>query len=80
MEAPKTAVMAALFDEMVPQGKCLVLDDAFSDNQWLSIRNLERIDSMEVHSVNAFDLMRYPHVVVTERALEALLSRGEKKA
>jgi large subunit ribosomal protein L4 len=79
MKAPKTAVMATLFDEMVPQGRGLILDDAFSRNQLLSIRNLERFDSMEAGSVNAFDLMRYPYVVITERALGTLFKRLEEK-
>ena len=75
MEAPKTATMAAIFDKIVLEKKVLVVDSEFTTNQLLSMRNLNRIFSTDVASVNALDLARYAMIVMTERALNALLNR-----
>ena len=74
-EAPKTAEMASVLNKIVPLNKCLLIDSDFSENQLLSIRNLNRIFSIDVNSVNALDLSRYPHIIMTERALNAFLER-----
>ena len=75
LEKPKTAEMAVVFDKIVPERKCLLIGNNFSDNQLLSVRNIERLFSVDVSFVNALDLVRYPNVVVTERALTAFLAR-----
>ena len=75
LDAPKTAEMVSVFDKIVPSKKCLLIDSDFSENQLLSIRNLNRIFSIDVNSVNALDLSRYPQIVMTERALTAFLEK-----
>jgi len=75
LEAPKTSEMVSVFDKIVPAKKCLLIDSDFSENQLLSIRNLNRIFSIDVNSVNALDLSRYPQIIMTERALTALLEK-----
>lgn len=75
LEAPKTAEMVSVFDKIVPTKKCLLIDSDFSENQLLSIRNLNRIFSIDVNSVNALDLSRYPQVIMTERALNAFIEK-----
>ena len=45
MEAPKTAVMAEVLNKVVENHKSLVIDSEFSQNQLLSLRNLNRIFS-----------------------------------
>lgn len=75
METPKTAIMAKVFDKIVQDKRSLLIDSDFSENQLLSVRNLSNVYSIDVASVNALDLMRFPHVVMTERALGAFLER-----
>ena len=75
MEAPKTAVMAEVLNKVVENHKSLVIDSEFSQNQLLSLRNLNRIFSVDAHSVNAFDLVRFQKVVMTDRALVSILQR-----
>ncbi len=83
MDAPKTSVMSSIFKEMVADQKCLVVDSEFSENQLLSIRNLNRIFSIDANSMNALDLSLYPNIVMTERALIGFLNnfnqKGEEK-
>jgi len=75
MEAPKTAIMAEVLNKVVENHKSLVIDSEFSQNQLLSLRNLNRIFSVDAHSVNAFDLVRFQKVVMTDRALVSVLQR-----
>ncbi len=75
METPKTAVMFDILNKIVEDHKSLVIDDEFSFNQLLSLRNLNRIFSVDAKSVNAFDLVRFQKVVITDRALLAVLKR-----
>lgn len=75
LDAPKTAEMVSVFDKIVPSKKCLLIDSDFSENQLLSIRSLNRIFSIDVNSVNALDLSRYPQIIMTERALTAFLEK-----
>ena len=77
MDAPKTATMAAVFNKMVQKKRSLLIDSDFSENQLLSVRNLNNIFSIDVASVNALDLSRYPYIVMTERALNAFLERAQ---
>ena len=73
-EAPKTREMAAVFDK-ITQRSCLLLDSEFSKNQLLSLRNLKRVFSIDMSSVNALDVTLYSNIVVTERALTAFLEK-----
>ncbi len=75
MEAPKTAIMAEILSKVVENHKSLVIDSEFSQNQLLSLRNLNRIFSVDAHSVNAFDLVRFQKIVMTDRALASVLQR-----
>lgn len=75
MEAPKTAIMADVFTKIVDNHKSLIIDNEFSQNQLLSLRNLNRIFSVDANSLNAFDLVRFQKVVITDRALLSVLQR-----
>ena len=73
-EAPKTREMAAVFNK-ITQRSCLLLDSEFSKNQLLSLRNLKRVFSIDMASVNALDVTLYSNIVVTERALTTFLEK-----
>ena len=71
---PKTAEMAAVLSK-IAVGSCLLLDSEFSRNQLLSLRNLKRVSSMDITSVNALDVSLHSRVVVTDRALSMFLEK-----
>ena len=73
---PKTRVFAPVVEKIFPSsGKVLIVDDEFSDNVILAGRNLQNVFMGDTSSVNAWDLVRFQKVLMTERALETLLSR-----
>lgn len=73
-EAPKTREMAAVFKKL-SDTSCLLLDSEFSKTQLLSLRNLHRVFSIDVASVNALDVTLHSKIVVTDRALTAFLEK-----
>ena len=73
-EAPKTREMATVFNK-ISGGSCLLLDSEFSKNQLLSLRNLNRVFSIDMASVNALDVTLHSKIVVTDRALTAFLEK-----
>jgi large subunit ribosomal protein L4 len=73
---PKTRLFAPVVESIFPSsGKVLIVDDEFSDNVILAGRNLGNVFMGDTSSVNAWDLVRFQKVLMTERALETLLSR-----
>lgn len=79
MQTPKTAEMSVILEKMVPEDRCLLLDNEFSKPQWLSLRNLSRFSPIDMPSVNALDFTLYPHIIATDRALTALLEKLKRE-
>ena len=77
-EVPKTREMATVFKKL-SDTSCLLLDSEFSKTQLLSLRNLHRVFSIDVASVNALDLSLYARIVITDRALSAFLEKINSK-
>jgi len=73
--APKTKDFDSLLSKIKPEGKVLIVDQQIDDNTALSARNLARVALAESASVNAWDLVRYDNVVISERGIEQLLAR-----
>lgn len=71
----KTKLFNDLLTRIAPEGKILLLDDSWSDQNILAARNIARIDLNEAKDVNALDLSRHHRVIVSEKGLEKLLSR-----
>jgi large subunit ribosomal protein L4 len=72
---PATRKFASVVSKIAPKGKVLVLDDSFASPIVLSARNLERIVLGEAAQVNAFDLIRYKAIVVSQKGFEKILTR-----
>jgi len=71
----KTKRFNDLLVKIAPQGKLLILDDSWSDQNILAARNINRIEVNEASDVNALDLSRYDQVIFSEKGLERLLTR-----
>lgn len=79
IKAPKTKVLMELLDKILPEGRILIIDELFEKNTMLSARNLPRAYTIDAHSVNAWDLVRYPNVLISERGILKLIERLKNK-
>ncbi|MDR2436253.1 MAG: 50S ribosomal protein L4 [Puniceicoccales bacterium] len=73
---PKTKVAARLINSAVGGESVLLISDAFSEKFVLASRNMSNVYMVDVNSVNAYDVMRFKNVVVSESAINALLRRA----
>lgn len=71
----KTKLFNGLLDTIAPEGRLLILDDSWSDQNILAVRNIQRVEVNEASDVNAFDLSNYDQVIFSEKGLERLLAR-----
>jgi large subunit ribosomal protein L4 len=72
---PKTRLFNQLLDRIAPDGKVLVVDDAFGDKEALAGRNIERLTLTQAASLNSFDLVRYDRIIVSEKGIGTVLAR-----
>ncbi len=76
VDQPKTKTFNAILNNIQPSGKVLIVDQTFQDNTILAARNIERVAITEADSLNAWDLVRYQTILVSERGMEQILNRG----
>ncbi len=76
LKAPKTKELNGVLKKISPKGKLLIVDDSFTAPAMLSARNIERVDVGQASQINAFDLIRYPAIVVSQKGLEKIISRA----
>ena len=72
----KTKAMNTVLTKIAPKGKLLIVDDTFSSTAILSARNIERVSMESASLINAFDLIRYPAIIVSQKGFEKILSRA----
>ncbi len=72
---PKTKPFAELLGKVAPERKVLVVDDEIDPNVALSGRNVEGVHFAESGNLNAYDVVRFDGIVLSERALATLLAR-----
>lgn len=77
--APKTKEFASLVRTLGIAGKVLIVDDGYDANTLLSARNVEGVTILEADSVHPWDLVRHRNVLVTESALNKILTRINAK-
>jgi len=75
-EKPQTKTFAAILKRIAPTGKLLVVDDTFAAPALLSARNLARVETSQASQLNAFDLIRYPVIVVSQKGFEKIIARA----
>ncbi len=78
VEKPKTKLFNAIIEKIKPDGKVLIVDGQFSDDTVLAARNLERVQIQEADSLNAWDLVRFNTVLISESGFEKVLARVSK--
>ena len=71
-EKPKTKEFIALLEALKIKGRTLVVVDKMTEPLKLSCRNIPRILLKPYNEVNAYDLLRYPRILMEEAAFTAL--------
>ncbi len=76
-EAPaaKTKGMNLVVTRIAPKGRVLLVDAPFAVETTRASRNLERVSLQEAAKLNTHDLCQYKKIVVSTKALEAIIAR-----
>ena len=76
----KTKVVSKVVSLIAPKGKVLLVDAPFAPAAMVAARNIERVSLQEAAKLNTLDLSQYKKIIVSTKALEAILARvaGEK--
>ena len=68
----KTANMVKVLNNVKAKGKTLILLPANNENVCKSSRNIEGVKTLTVDTINAYDLVKYKGLVVTEDTVKKL--------
>ncbi len=71
----KTKAMNGVLAKVFPKGKLLVIADAWDEKAARATRNIDRVSCAEADTVNAFDLVSFGQVLVSEQGLNKILER-----
>jgi len=71
----KTKAMNAVVSLIAPKGKILLVDAPFAVEAARASRNLERVTLQEAAKLNTLDLAQYQKIIVSTKALEAIIAR-----
>ncbi|MDB4473972.1 50S ribosomal protein L4 [Opitutaceae bacterium] len=72
----KTKVASEIINRIAPTGRVLLVDAPFAETTVLAARNLERVSFQEASKLNAHDLAQYAKIVISAKALDAILARA----
>lgn len=74
LEAAKTKIMVQALAELKVTSAVIVVTQS-DENIERAARNLPKVKVLRVEGLNVYDLMRYEHLVLTDRALKLLEER-----
>ncbi|HXN35027.1 MAG TPA: 50S ribosomal protein L4 [Opitutaceae bacterium] len=76
----KTRVVDKVVGLIAPKGKILLVDAPFAPATRLAARNIGRVSLQEAAKLNTLDLAQYSKIIVSTKALEAIIARvaGER--
>lgn len=72
LNAPKSKTVAQLLEKTGMSQSCLIVTDSRDDNLLLSVRNLDRVYATTVENLNAYDVLHFRGLILTEGALSKL--------
>ena len=73
-DQPRTREFALILEKLKIDRSCLVAVEDFDINLYKSLRNIPRVESMEVDQLNAGDICRRRKLLFTRNALESLIN------
>ncbi len=71
----KTKVVSQVVGRIAPQGKILLVDAPFTAETLRAARNIARVSLQEASKLNTVDLAQYRKIIVSAKALEAIIAR-----
>jgi large subunit ribosomal protein L4 len=72
---PKTKLVNSVVKLIAPKGKVLLVDAPFTAEAVRAARNIERVSLQEAAKLNTLDLAQYSKIIVSTKALEAIIAR-----
>ena len=73
--ASRTKLAGEVVARIAPEGRVLLVDAPFSAESTRAIRNLGRVSLQEAAKLNTVDLANYRQIIVSSKALEAIIAR-----
>ena len=73
--AAKTKAMNLVVGRIAPKGRVLLVDAPFAAETTRASRNIERVSLQEAAKLNTLDLAQYKKIIVSTKALEAIIAR-----
>ncbi len=73
--AAKTKAMNLVVTRIAPKGRVLLVDAPFAAETTRASRNIERVSLQEAAKLNTLDLAQYKKIIVSTKALEAIIAR-----
>jgi large subunit ribosomal protein L4 len=71
----KTKAMNQVVTRIAPTGRILLVDAPFAAETTRASRNIERVSLQEAAKLNTLDLAQYKKIIVSAKALEAIIAR-----
>ncbi|QYM79734.1 50S ribosomal protein L4 [Horticoccus luteus] len=72
---PKTKLVNEIVGRIAPTGKVLLVDAPFAADTLRAARNIQRVSLQEAAKLNTLDLAQYKTIIVSTKALEAIIAR-----
>jgi len=72
VKEPKTKAAKEFLESLPLKGSTLILLPEMDKNFILSVRNMEKVDTMQAKDINPLDLLYYKNVVIPESSLEVM--------
>jgi large subunit ribosomal protein L4 len=72
---PKSKLVNAVVGRIAPKGKILLVDAPFAAAHARAARNLARVSLQDASKLNTLDLAQYKKIIVSAKALDAILAR-----
>ncbi len=71
----KTKAMDEIVSRIAPEGRVLLVDAPLAAEATRALRNIARVSLQEAARLNALDLAQYRRIILSNRALEAIIAR-----
>jgi large subunit ribosomal protein L4 len=71
----KTKAINVVVGRIAPKGRVLLVDAPFAAETTRASRNIERVSLQEAAKLNTLDLAQYKKIIVSTKALEAIIAR-----
>ena len=72
---PKTKLVDVIVARIAPKGKILLVDAPHAADHARAARNIERVSLQDAAKLNTHDLAQYKKIIVSTKALEAIIAR-----